>query len=447
MAAGAISKQGITQMVMIEIIEKKRDGGELSSAQIDWFVEAYSAGEVPDYQAAALLMAIYIRGMNRRETIDLTLAMARSGDELDLHDIVPFVVDKHSSGGVGDKTTLVVQPAVSACGVPVGKMSGRGLGSSGGTLDKMESFPGWTSDLTIDQFKRQLSDIGLVLAGQTARLAPADGKIYALRDVTGTIGNSSLIASSIMSKKLAGGADAIVLDVKAGNGAFMTSVEDARDLARIMVDIGQEAGRKTLALVVDMNQPLGHAIGNALEVKEAINTLNGNGPADFWAHCLDVAGYMLLLAEEADTLEQAKEKVTAMRDSGRALARFRDMVVYQGGDADLVDNPDGFRLPNVVKPVLAGRSGYIAGINAGAIAWSSICLGAGRKVKGDSINHSVGLEVPIKVGDHVDGGDLIGMIYAEDEDAFDSTRKDLLASITWSDSPTDRLIHLHDTIS
>ena len=251
-------------MYMIELIEQKRDGGALSTKQIDWFVGAYSDDKVPDYQAAALLMAIFLRGMNRRETVDLTLAMANSGDQLDLHDVVPFVVDKHSSGGVGDKTTLVVQPIVAACGVPVGKMSGRGLGLSGGTLDKMESFPGWSSDLTLEQFKKQLGDIGLVLAGQTARLAPADGKLYALRDVTGTVANVSLIASSIMSKKLAAGADAIVLDVKVGQGAFMVTLDDARELARLMVDIGKDAGRETVALISDMNQPLGHAIGKPI---------------------------------------------------------------------------------------------------------------------------------------------------------------------------------------
>ena len=338
-------------------------------------------GEVPDYQAAALAMAIYLRGMNRRETVDLTLAMAHSGEQLDLHDTVPFVVDKHSSGGVGDKTTLVVLPLVAACNVPVGKMSGRGLGSSGGTLDKMESFPGWSSELTLNQFKQQLKEISLVLAGQTAELAPADGKLYALRDVTGTIASIPLIAASIMSKKLAAGADAIVLDVKVGKGAFLTSLEDARKLAAQMVEIGQDAGRETVALIADMNQPLGHAVGNSLEVKEAIATLQGAGPADFWTHCLEIAGHLLVLAEAAATLEEAKNMATAARDEGRALNKFRLLVEYQGGSASLVDDPTKLAVAKYTDSVYASQSGYIAGIDAGAVGWSCLTLGGGRAVE------------------------------------------------------------------
>jgi pyrimidine-nucleoside phosphorylase len=434
-------------MEMIEIIEKKRDGGELTTGQINWFVQAYSAGEVPDYQAAALMMAICIRGMNQRETVDLTTAMVNSGEQIDLHDVVPYVVDKHSSGGVGDKTTLVVQPIVAACGVPVGKMSGRGLGPSGGTLDKMESFPGWTPDLPIERFKRQLADIGLVLAGQTARLAPADGKLYELRGVTGTIDNVSLIAASIMSKKLAAGADAIVLDVKAGNGAFMTTVDDARELARIMVGIGQDAGRKTVALISDMNQPLGHAVGNVLEVVEAIEALKGGGPADLWSHCLEVSCQMLLLAGKANSLEEAFEMAVKARDDGRALAKFKAMVSHQGGDDRLVDNPRGFRQAKVIEQVVADRSGFIAGIDAGAIGWSSLQLGAGCRVKGDEINHAVGMVIPVKVGDQLQQGDLLGTIYSDDEYGCAVAKIDLGASITWSDTPVRPLPHLYDTIS
>lgn len=434
-------------MAIIEIIEKKRDGGELSTGQIDWFIQAYTAGEIPDYQMAALMMAIYLRGMNQRETVDLTTAMAESGDQLDLHDVTPFVVDKHSSGGVGDKTSLIVLPAVAACGVPVGKMSGRCLGSSGGTLDKMESFPGWTPNLTIDQFKEQLANIGLVLSGQTARLAPADGKLYALRDVTGTIGNSSLIAASIMSKKLASGADAIVLDVKLGNGAFMSTLEEARELAKLMVRIGKDAGRQTVALLADMNQPLGFAIGNTLEVKEAIDTLKGNGPLDLWSHCLDVAGHMLLLAGKAQTLGEAKVRLTEVRDDGRALANFKAMVSYQGGDARLIDNPDEFRQPQSIEPVFSDLGGYIAGIDAGAIGWSCVRLGAGRTIKGESIDHSVGMVIPVKVGDQISRGELLGTIYARDPDSGAQAEEDFRAAITLSESPTSPLPHLYETLT
>jgi pyrimidine-nucleoside phosphorylase len=434
-------------MAMIEIIEKKRDGGELSIGQIDWFIQAYTAGEIPDYQMAALIMAIYLRGMNQRETVDLTMAMVKSGDQLDLHDVAPFVVDKHSSGGVGDKTSLIVLPAVAACGVPVGKMSGRSLGSSGGTVDKMESIPGWTPNLTIDHFKEQLANIGLVLSGQTARLAPADGKLYALRDVTGTIGNSSLIAASIMSKKLASGVDAIVLDVKLGNGAFMSTLEEARELAELMVGIGKDAGRQTVALLADMNQPLGFAVGNSLEVKEAIDVLKGNGPADLWTHCLDVAGHMLLLADKTLALGEARVLVKEAIEDGRALAKFKAMVSYQGGDARLIDHPDEFRQPQNIEPVYSDLSGYIASIDAGAIGWSCVRLGAGRMIKGESIDHSVGMVVPVKVGDQIARGELLGTIYAKDPDSTAQAKKEFQAAITLSDSPISPLPHLYETLT
>ncbi len=434
-------------MRMVDLIATKRDGGELSSKEIQWFVTGVTEATVPDYQAAALLMAIYIRGMSRRETVDLTLAMAQSGDQLDLHDTVPFTIDKHSSGGVGDKTTLVVQPLVAACGVPVGKMSGRGLGSSGGTLDKMESIRGWSYNLELPAFKKQLQDIGLVLAGQTARLAPADGKLYALRDVTGTVASMPLIAASIMSKKLASGADAIVLDVKVGSGAFMPTVAAARELAEIMVNIGHDAGRKTVALLSDMNQPLGQAIGNALEVKEAIATLHGDGPADFWAHCLEVAGQMLLLAQKATTMAQAKTLITEARDSGRAWEKFRQMVMAQGGDVSQVDNPD--RLPQApyVETVAAPRDGYAAALNTNAIGWSTVHLGAGRLVKTDTLDHAVGLILPLKVGDEVKEGQTIVTIHANDLNKLAQARQEILAAIVWSDKPVDRLPHFYGTIT
>jgi pyrimidine-nucleoside phosphorylase len=433
-------------MSMVGIIEKKRDGGELSTDQIDWFIETYTADEIPDYQAAALLMAIYLQGMNRRETADLTMAMANSGDQLNLHDVTPFVVDKHSSGGVGDKTSLVVLPIVAACGVPVGKMSGRGLGSSGGTIDKMESIPGWSPDLTTEQFKKQLAEVGLVLSGQTARLTPADGKLYALRDVTGTVGSVPLIAASIMSKKISCGGDAVVLDVKLGNGAFMSTIDEARDLAQLMVDIGHDAGRKTVALLADMNQPLGHAVGNSLEVIEAIDTLSGRGPADLWNHCQLIAGHMLMLAGKAKSLTEVKELLDEVRDNGRALAKFRDMVAYQGGDLRFVDNPNEFSQPSIVEPVVADRNGFVSGIDAGVIGWSCVRLGAGRTVKGESIDHSVGMVIPIKVGDEIERGDLLGTIYAPDGQQYEIAANEFRGAITFSEIPVEPLPHLYGTL-
>ncbi len=434
-------------MRMVDLIATKRDSGELRTEEIEWFVKGVVDGSVPDYQAAALLMAIYIRGMTRRETVDLTLAMAYSGDQLDLHDTVPFTIDKHSSGGVGDKTTLVVQPLVAACDVPVGKMSGRGLGSSGGTLDKLESIRGWSCQLALPAFKKQLRDIGLVLAGQTAHLAPADGKLYALRDVTGTVASTPLIAASIMSKKLAAGADAIVLDVKVGSGAFMPTVAAAQELATIMVNIGHDAGRQTVALLSDMNQPLGHAIGNALEVKEAITTLHGDGPADFWAHCLEVAGQMLLLAKKAATLEEAKQLITEARDRGRAWAKFRQMVSAQGGDVSQLDNPDTLPQARLVETVNAPQDGFAAALDTHAIGWCAVYLGAGRLVKTDQLDHAVGLIMPLKVGDAVQKGQAIATIHANDAPKLAQAREELLAAITWSDEPVARLPHFYGTIA
>ena len=434
-------------MRMVDVIARKRDGRELTTAEINWFITEYTAGSIPDYQAAALLMAIYLRGMNRRETVDLTLAMAESGDKLDLHDVAPFVIDKHSSGGVGDKTTLVVQPIAAACGVPVGKMSGRGLGSSGGTLDKMESIRGWSCTMTLEQFKRQLADIGVVLAGQTAILAPADGKLYALRDVTATVASAPLIAASIMSKKLAAGADAMVLDVKMGSGAFMPTLESARDLAQIMVDIGTDAGRKTVALISDMNQPLGSAVGNALEVKEAIETLQGGGPASFWAHCQDVAAHMLLLAGKTSSLEEAKELARAVRANGRALSKFRDMVAAQGGDVAQVDNPALLPQAKFVEPILAPRAGYIAALDTAAIGWAAVHLGGGRLVKTDKINHAVGFVLPCAVGDKVAVGDVLGTVHADNVEKLEQARREVITAVSWSDTPVAHLPHIYETVT
>lgn len=434
-------------MRMIDIIERKRDGRELSTEAISWFIQELIADRIPDYQTAALLMAIFLRGMNRRETVDLTLAMAHSGEQLDLHEVAPFVVDKHSSGGVGDKTTLVVQPLVAACGVPVGKMSGRGLGASGGTLDKMESFKGWRADLTLAQFKQQLAQIGLALAGQTAVLAPADGQLYALRDVTGTIASMPLIAASIMSKKLAGGADAIVLDVKTGNGAFMSTVAAARELAQIMVDIGADAGRRTVALLSDMNQPLGHAIGNALEVKEAVAALQGDGPPDFWAHCLEVAAQMLLLAGKAERVDTAKQTLATVQQDGRALQKFREMVTAQGGDGREVDNPGLLPKARFVETITAPQTGVIAAMNTAAIGWAVVHLGAGRLVKTDKIDHAVGFILRAKVGDSFAAGETIGEIHANDASRMAQAQDELLAALTWTDQAVRPLPHFYGTLA
>jgi pyrimidine-nucleoside phosphorylase len=431
---------------MIDIIETKRDGAELSTAQIDWFIEGYTEGSIPDYQAAALLMAVYLRGMTRRETADLTLAMANSGDQLYLHDITPFVVDKHSSGGIGDKTSLVVLPAVAACGVPVGKMSGRGLGSSGGTLDKMESIPGWSANISTENFKKQLAEIGFVLSGQTARLAPADGRLYSLRDVTGTVGSVPLIAASIMSKKISCGGDAVVLDVKLGSGAFMSNIEEARELAQIMVDIGHDSGRKTVALLADMNQPLGHAVGNALEVREAVETLGGGGPESLWEHCVEVGAHMLQLAGKARTLSEASNILDSVRMNGKALAKFREMVAYQGGDPAYIDDPTMFKDPAVVQPVLSENNGYIRSFDAEEIGWSCVRLGAGRMVKGDAIDYSVGMVIPVKVGDKIERGDLIATIYAPDEERGAAAVEELTDAVELSEEPVDPLPLFYGTI-
>lgn len=423
-------------MRMVDLIARKRDGGELTTGEINDFIRGYTAEDIPDYQAAALLMAIYLRGMTRRETVDLTLAMAHSGDTLDLHDVAPCIVDKHSSGGVGDKTSLAVLPLVAAVGVPVGKMSGRGLGSSGGTLDKMESFDGWSSALSLEQFKRQLREIGLVLAGQTSVLAPANGKLYALRDVTATVDNRSLIAASIMSKKLAAGADAIVLDVKTGSGAFMPTVEAAEDLARLMVEIGQDAGRRVVALISDMNQPLGHAVGNALEVREAIDTLRGGGPEDFWDHCRVVAGHMVLLAGKAGSLEEAEALITAARADGRGLAKFRELVVAQGGDGRQVDDPDRLPQARYIEPIEATRSGYVTAMDTSELGWVCVHCGGGRLVKTDEVNPAVGFLLTIKIGDYIEAGQPVGEIYADDDMTLQQAQRDIPAAITVAAEPS-----------
>jgi pyrimidine-nucleoside phosphorylase len=426
-------------MRAVDIIVKKREKGELTSEEIKFFVDGFSRGEIPDYQVSAWAMAVLLNGMTRKETTDLTLAMAHSGEILDLSDIVKIAIDKHSSGGVGDKTTLVVLPVVAACGIPIGKMSGRGLGFSGGTLDKIESIPGFRVDLTTEQFKQQLKDIGIVLAGQSLDLAPADGKLYALRDVTGTVQSIPLIASSIMSKKIAAGAQAIVLDVKVGLGAFMETLDEARALSSLMIDIGALAGRKVVALLSDMNQPLGCAVGNALETIEAIETLRGVGPADFREHCLHVCAHMLVLGQRVPDLASGREIAEAAIATGAALEKFRLMVIAQGGEVAYVDNPRKFQKVKSVEVVNANRSGYLIQVHARLIGEAAVRLGAGRAKKGDPVDHAVGFIIHRKVGDYVEPNQPLFTIFANDEAILREVHDSVQAAFRWSARPVSPL--------
>jgi len=422
-----------------DIITKKRDGGELSREEIEFFVREYTQGQIPDYQAASWLMAVFLRGMSDRETLDLTMAMAHSGDMLDLHDVAPVTVDKHSTGGVGDKVSLIVAPLVAACGLPVAKMTGRGLGFTGGTADKLESISGYRTDLNDTEFRAQIAKIGIVLTGQSADLAPADRRLYALRDVTGTINSIPLIVSSIMSKKIAAGADAIVLDVKVGLGAFMKTLEDAETLAEAMVHLGTLAGRRVVALISDMNQPLGWAVGNALEVKEAITTLHESGPADLREHCLGIAAEMLALSGKvtgtADALTLAMETLS----SGAAWQKFKQLVEAQGGDVSVIEKPERLPRARLIEPVPAPRSGYLAELNAVEVGIAVVELGGGREKKGDPIDHSVGVVVHYKVGDLVQKGTPLFTVHASDEEKLTAARERVLAAHTFSDMPVQRL--------
>lgn len=433
-------------MRAVDIVIKKRDGEPLTKEEIRFFVNGYTDGSIPDYQASAWAMAVLLKGMNDRETTELALAMAESGEVLDLSGVVDIALDKHSTGGVGDKTTLVVEPIVSACGLRVGKMSGRGLGFSGGTLDKMESILGYRTNLSKEEFLAQLKDLGLVLTGQTGDLAPADGKLYALRDVTGTVDSLPLIASSIMSKKIAAGAQRIVLDVKVGVGAFMKTLKDARALATIMVKIAKLADRKAVALLSDMNQPLGHAVGNALEVKEAIETLRGGGPADFREHCLDVASQLTLLGKAAATLPAARKKAEAALQDGRALERFRKLVAAQGGDVSYVDFPEKLPAASLIEEVKSPKAGYLKWIDAQIVGETSVEMGAGRAKKGDSIDPAVGIVVLHKVGDKVVKGDPLFVLHANDQSRLDSARTRILAAHQWSAQKVKPLKHSYGVV-
>ena len=401
-------------MRMYDLIEKKKEGKTLSAKEINFMIEGFTNGNIPDYQMSAMLMAICFQGMNEQETLDLTLAMKNSGDTLDLSAIHGVKVDKHSTGGVGDKTSFVLTPMVASLGVPVAKMSGRGLGHTGGTIDKMECFKGLNTALTEEQFLSNVNRVGVAIAGQTANLAPADKKLYALRDVTATVAQKSLIASSIMSKKLAAGSDAIVLDVKTGNGAFMKKEEDAILLAEAMVKIGKMAGKKTAAIITDMEQPLGNAVGNTIEVLEAIEALRGNGPSDLMEVVYALGTQMLLFADVTKSEEEAKALLVESISSGKALEKFADFVAAQGGDKADVLCPDRLKLAEHTLFAVATEDGYISDIHAEQIGIACMTLGGGRETKESSIDLSVGILLKQKIGAFVNRGDVIAEIYASD---------------------------------
>ncbi|HHV08561.1 MAG TPA: pyrimidine-nucleoside phosphorylase [Firmicutes bacterium] len=423
-------------MRSLDIIAQKRDGKELKAAAIEFLINGYVAGDIPDYQMAAFLMATYIRGMTKAETAALTMAMAKSGDELDLSSLPGCKVDKHSTGGVGDKTTLVVGPLVAAAGVPVAKMSGRGLGHTGGTIDKLESIPGFRVELAQTEFFSNVQRIGLAVCGQTGNLAPADKKIYALRDVTATVASIPLIASSIMSKKIAAGADAIVLDVKCGSGAFMPDLKSAETLAQAMVDIGTSVGRETVAVVTNMDQPLGAAVGNALEVKEAIMTLQNRGPDDLTKLSLALGAHMLMLAGRTASVEEGERILQELLVTGAAWDKFREFVAAQGGDVKAADNPKLLSQAQFRLPVPAPKDGYVAQLRADKVGRASMGLGAGREKKEDVIDLAVGITVKCKVGDQVHQGDVLAEVHANDIDRGRQAVAEVLEAYTVVSEPT-----------
>lgn len=424
-------------MRAVDIIIKKRDKQELSKEEIDFLIRNFTTGEIPDYQVSAWAMAVLLNGMSHQEITDLTMAMAASGDQLDLSEFGGLVIDKHSTGGVGDKTTLVVAPIVAACGLPVGKMSGRGLGFSGGTIDKLESIPGFKSDLSTEEFITQLREHGIVLTGQSLDLAPADGKLYALRDVTGTVQSIPLIASSVMSKKIASGADAIALDVKVGRGAFMKNLDEARELAEVMVAIGNLSGRKVIAVLSQMDQPLGIAVGNALEMKEAIDMLNGSGPEDFQVHCIDFSAYMLILGKKATDLETGRKMAQEAIDNGSALQKFKELIQTQHGDVTVIDHPELLPSTSNVFSIKSNAAGWVKVVDAQKVGESSVEIGAGRTKKGDIIDPAVGIMVRVKVGDRIEAGQTLFDVHVNDRNSFDTVFQKLKSSVEFSNEPVD----------
>lgn len=429
-------------MRMYDIIHKKRNGGELSGDEIRFFVEGYTNGSVPDYQAAAFCMAVYFQGMTEKETSELTLAMAESGDQIDLSGIDGFTVDKHSTGGVGDKTSLIVAPIVASCGGKVAKMSGRGLGHTGGTIDKLEAIPNFRTELNPDEFIKQVNNIGLCIVGQTGELAPADKKLYALRDVTATVESIPLIASSIMSKKLAAGSKGIVLDVKTGSGAFMKTVEESENLAKEMVSIGKSAGRSVTAVITNMDIPLGNSVGNSLEVIEAIKTLKGEGESDLTDVCLTLAVQMLCMVtgeDEKACYAMAKDAI----DDGSALNKLCEMISAQGGNAGVVDDFSLFKQPKHTVEISSEREGYIEHTDAEKIGLASVILGAGREKKGDPNDSSAGIVLKKKTGDRVEKGDTLAIFYTDDESKIKEAKREFFEAFTFGNKkpPAQKLIY------
>lgn len=410
-------------MRVYDIIRKKRDNHELSKVEIDFFVDKYSKGEIPDYQASALLMAIYLNKMNKQETVYLTEAMMNSGDVIDLSDIDGIKVDKHSTGGVGDKTTIALAPLVAACGAPVAKMSGRGLGHTGGTLDKLEAIPGFSIDMKAEKFIDSVNEHKIAVCGQTASIAVADKKMYALRDVTATVDNISLIAASIMCKKLASGANAILLDVKTGDGAFMKTLDDSFELAKAMVDIGCGMDRETIGMITDMDEPLGFAIGNSLEIIEAIETLKGNGPKDFVMLCETLGAYMLVLAKTVSNFDEGVQKIREAITSGAALDKLRAFIENQGGDKRVVDDYSLLPTASKIIEIKAPKSGFISKIEAEEVGVSAMILGAGRETKEDELDLSAGIVLEKKVGEYVAEGDILAYMHLNKEEKLQQAKK------------------------
>lgn len=421
-------------MRMYDVILKKRRGEELSKEEIDFFVKGFTTGEIPDYQASALLMSIFFNKMNKRETADLTMAMVKSGDEINLDSIKGIKVDKHSTGGVGDKTSICLTPLVASFGVPVAKMSGRGLGHTGGTIDKLESFDGFSVELSEEKFINNSNNIGIALTGQTGNIAPADKKIYALRDVTATVDNMSLIASSIMSKKIASGADAIVLDVKVGDGAFMKTPEEAQLLAEEMVGIGSNVGRKTIGVISDMDQPLGFAIGNVLEVIEAIELLKGNGPKDLLDLTLTLGSYMLVCADKAKDFEEGKKLLIENINNGKGIEKLKEFVKAQGGNIDCIDDYSKFEKAKYIVEVKSEKAGYISKINAEAFGLIAMELGAGRATKESVIDLAVGIVLNKKRGEKVEKGDILAYIHSNKEEKIEKAKNDIINNIIITDN-------------